>query len=62
MASFDEDGSSDDSDADEGVRNLRRVLEQTCTGSLRHRKVSHLLQVRLAELERVRQAQENSSK
>ena len=46
MASLDED--------------LRHALEQTCTGSLRHRHVSHLLQVRLEELERVRQAEENS--
>ena len=34
MASVDEDGSSYDSDADQGIRNLRHALEQTCTGSL----------------------------
>ena len=62
MASLDEDGSQDDSEADQGIRNLRHALEQTCTGSLRHRHVSHLLQVRLEELERVRQAEENSYK
>ena len=62
MASLDEDGSQDDSEADQGIRNLRHALEQTCTGSLRHRHVSHLLQVPLEELERVRQAEENSYK
>ena len=62
MASLDEDGSQDDSEADQGIRNLRHALEQTCTGSLRHRHVSHLLQVRLEELERVRQAEENNYK
>ena len=62
MASLDEDGSQDDSEADQGIRNLRHALEQTCTGSLRHRHVSHLLQVRLEELGRVRQAEENSYK
>ena len=34
MASLDEDGSSYDSDSDQGIRNLRHALEQTCTGSL----------------------------
>ena len=62
MASLEEDGSQDDSEADQGIRNLRHALEQTCTGSLQHRHVSHLLQVRLKELERVRQAEENSYK
>ena len=62
MASLDEDGSQDDSEADQGIRNMRHALQQTCTGSLRHRHVSHLLQVRLEELERVRQAEENSYK
>ena len=60
MASLDEDGSEDDSEADQSIRNLRHALEKTC--SLRHRHVSHLLQVRLEELERVRQAEENSYK
>ena len=32
--SLDEDGSSYDSDADQGIRNLRHALEQTCTGSI----------------------------
>ena len=62
IASLDEDGSSYDSDADQGIRNLRHALEQTCTGSLRHRQLSHLLEVQLEKLERVRQAQENSYK
>ena len=34
MASLDEDGSQDDSEADQGIRNLRHALGQTCTGSL----------------------------
>ena len=58
-ASSDEDGSQDDYDSDLGVRNLRHALEQTSTGSLRHRQVSHLLQVRLEELERAKQAEGN---
>ena len=62
MASLDKDGSQDGSEADQGIRNLRHTLKQTCTGSLRHRHISHLLQVRLEELERVRQAEENSYK
>ena len=62
MASLDEDGSSCDSDADQGIRKLRHALEQTCTGSLRHRQLSHLLEVQLEKLERVRQAQENRYK
>ncbi|XP_074625640.1 uncharacterized protein LOC141883884, partial [Acropora palmata] len=62
MASLDEDGSSYDSDAGQGIRNLRHALEQTCTGSLRHRQLSHLLEMQLEKLERVRQAQENSYK
>ena len=62
MASLDEDGSSYDSDADQGIRKLRHALEQTCTGSLRHRQLSHLLEVQLEKLERVRQAQENRYK
>ena len=59
MASSDDDGSHDDYDSDLGVRNLRHALEQTSTGSLRHRQVSHLLQVRLEELERAKQAEGN---
>ena len=47
MASSDEDGSHDNYDSDLGARNLRHALEQRSTGSLRHRQVSHLLQVRL---------------
>ena len=62
MASLDQDSSQDDSEGDQGIRNLRHALEKTYTGSLRHRHVSHLLQVRLEELERVRQAEENSYK
>ena len=62
MASLDEDGSSYDSDTDQGIRNLRHALEQTCTGSLRHPQLSHLLVVQLEKLKRVRQAQENSYK
>ena len=50
MASLDEDGSQD-SEADQGIRNSRQALEQMCTGSLHHRHVSHLLQVRVEELE-----------
>lgn len=59
MASSDEDSSHDDYDSDLGIRNLRHALEQTSTGSLRHRQVSHLLQVRLEELERAKQAEGN---
>ena len=62
MASLDEDGSQDDSGSDQAIRKLRHALKQTSTGSLRHRQVSHLLQVRLEELERVRQVEENSYK
>ena len=49
----------DDSDDDETVAALKTSLEQSSPGSLRHRHISHILETRLQEKERLKRLEES---
>ena len=53
-----EDDSNASSQGDQTISTLRRVMEQCSQTSLRHRQVSAMLQARLSERDRQRQAEE----
>ena len=52
----------DDSDDDETIAALKTSLEQSLPGSLRHRHISHILETRLQEKERLKRLEESRYK
>ena len=57
-AQDDDEGDLDDSDDDEIVAALKTSLEQSFPGSLRHRHISHILETRLQEQERLKRLED----
>lgn len=58
-AQVDDEQDLDDSGDDETVAALKTSLEQSSPGSLRHRHISHILETRLQEKERLKRLEES---
>ena len=58
-AQVDDEQDLDDSDDDETVAALKTSLEQSLPGSLRHRHISHILENRVQEKERLKRLEES---
>ena len=58
-AQVDDEQDLDDSDDDETIGALKTSLEQNSPGSLRHRHISHIVETRLQEKERLKRLEES---